>query len=37
MGQPAAKQGDKVVAIDIHLIQPPGPASPVPVPQNEGL
>lgn len=32
MGQPAAKQGDQVVATDIHLIQPPGPTSPVPVP-----
>lgn len=29
---PAAKQGDKVTAVDIHLIQPPGPTSPVPVP-----
>lgn len=32
MGPPAAKQGDKVVAVDIHIIQPPGPTSPVPVP-----
>lgn len=32
MGPPAAKQGDKVTAVDIHLIQPPGPSSPVPVP-----
>ena len=32
MGLPAAKQGDKVVAVDIHTIQPPGPTSPVPVP-----
>src|ERR671921_1543769 len=32
MGQPAARQGDRVVAVDIHLIQPPGPTSPVPVP-----
>ena len=29
MGQPAAKQGDKVTAVDTHLIQPPGPSSPV--------
>jgi len=29
---PAAKQGDQVVAVDIHLIQPPGPTSPVPTP-----
>jgi uncharacterized Zn-binding protein involved in type VI secretion len=32
MGQPAARQGDRVIAIDTHLIQPPGPTSPVPVP-----
>ncbi|SRR6266498_2395424 len=35
---PAAKQGDQVVAVDIHLIQPPGPTSPVPVPHpHNGL
>lgn len=32
MGQPAAKQGDKVTATDMHLIQPPGPCSPIMVP-----
>jgi uncharacterized Zn-binding protein involved in type VI secretion len=32
MGQPAAKQGDQVIAVDMHLIQPPGPTSPVLVP-----
>jgi uncharacterized Zn-binding protein involved in type VI secretion len=32
MGQPAARQGDRVVAIDTHLIQPPGTAPPVPTP-----
>jgi uncharacterized Zn-binding protein involved in type VI secretion len=32
MGQPAAKQGDQVTALDVHLIQPPGPTSPVLVP-----
>ena len=32
MGQPAAKQNDHVMATDTHLIQPPGPTSPVPVP-----
>ncbi|PYQ28907.1 MAG: hypothetical protein DMF56_14645 [Acidobacteria bacterium] len=32
MGQPAAKQGDQVTALDTHIIQPPGPTSPVPVP-----
>lgn len=29
MGMPAAKQGDKVLATDMHMIQPPGPSSPV--------
>jgi uncharacterized Zn-binding protein involved in type VI secretion len=32
VGQPAAKQGDQVTATDVHLIQPPGPSSPVPTP-----
>jgi uncharacterized Zn-binding protein involved in type VI secretion len=32
MGQPAAKQNDHIMSIDIHLIQPPGPVPPVPVP-----
>jgi uncharacterized Zn-binding protein involved in type VI secretion len=32
MGPPAARQGDRVVALDMHLIQPPGPTSPVLVP-----
>lgn len=32
MGLPAAKQGDQVTAVDMHLIQPPGPTSPVVVP-----
>jgi uncharacterized Zn-binding protein involved in type VI secretion len=32
MGQPAAKQGDKITAVDIHLIQPPGATPPVPTP-----
>lgn len=32
MGQPAAKQGDKIQALDTHLIQPPGTSPPVPVP-----
>jgi uncharacterized Zn-binding protein involved in type VI secretion len=30
-GQPAAKQGDQIVAIDNHLIQPPGAPPPPPV------
>ncbi|MBV9407677.1 MAG: PAAR domain-containing protein [Candidatus Eremiobacteraeota bacterium] len=32
MGQPAAKLGDQIMAVDTHIIQPPGPVSPVPVP-----
>jgi uncharacterized Zn-binding protein involved in type VI secretion len=32
MGQPAAKQNDRIVAIDTHLVQPPPPAPPVPTP-----
>jgi len=32
MGQPAAKQGDRITATDMHLIQPPGTAPPVLVP-----
>ena len=28
----AAKQGDKVVALDTHIVQPPPPATPVPGP-----
>ena len=35
MGQPAAKQGDKVVGVDIHIIMipaPPGPPVPAPLP-----
>jgi len=29
MGLPAAKQGDQVIATDMHMIQPPGTAPPV--------
>lgn len=29
---PAAKDGDRVIALDLHLIQPPGPTSPIIVP-----
>lgn len=32
MGLPAAKQGDRIVAKDFHMIQPPGPVSPVVTP-----
>ena len=30
MGMPAAKQGDRVTATDLHLIQPPGAPPPPP-------
>lgn len=30
--RPAARQGDRIVALDMHLIQPPGPVNPVIVP-----
>ena len=32
MGQPAAKQGDQIVAIDTHIILVPSPGGPVPTP-----
>jgi uncharacterized Zn-binding protein involved in type VI secretion len=32
MGQPAAKQGDKIVATDTHIILVPSPGGPVPTP-----
>jgi uncharacterized Zn-binding protein involved in type VI secretion len=33
MGQPAAKQGDKIVGVDIHIIMiPAAPAPPIPTP-----
>lgn len=32
MGQPAAKQGDQIVATDTHIVMVPGPGSPVPTP-----
>jgi uncharacterized Zn-binding protein involved in type VI secretion len=32
MGQPAAKQGDRVTATDSHLVQPPPPSTSPPVP-----
>jgi uncharacterized Zn-binding protein involved in type VI secretion len=32
MGQPAAKQGDKIVAVDTHIVILPSPAPPVPLP-----
>jgi uncharacterized Zn-binding protein involved in type VI secretion len=32
MGQPAAKQGDRIQAIDTHIILVPSPGGPVPTP-----
>ncbi len=32
MGQPAAKQGDSVFGVDIHIIMIPSPGGPVPTP-----
>ena len=32
MAQPAAKQGDQVIATDIHIILVPSPGGPVPTP-----
>jgi uncharacterized Zn-binding protein involved in type VI secretion len=32
MGKPAAKQGDKVLALDTHIIMIPSPGGPVPTP-----
>ncbi len=32
MGMPAAKQGDQIVATDIHIVMTPSAAGPVPTP-----
>ena len=32
MGQPAAKQGDQVISVDIHIVMVPSPGGPVPTP-----
>jgi len=32
MGQPAAKQGDQVMATDTHIVMIPSPGGPVPTP-----
>lgn len=32
MGQPAAKQGDRITAIDTHIVLVPAPGSPIPTP-----
>ncbi|MDA8219105.1 MAG: PAAR domain-containing protein [Dehalococcoidales bacterium] len=32
MGQPAAKQGDRITATDTHIVMVPSPGGPVPTP-----
>ena len=32
MGQPGAKQGDRVTAVDTHIVMIPSPGGPVPTP-----
>ena len=32
MGQPAAKQGDQIMATDTHIVMVPSPGGPVPTP-----
>lgn len=32
MGKPAAKQGDQVVTVDMHIVMVPSPGGPVPTP-----
>lgn len=32
MGEPAAKEGDSVVAVDTHVVMVPSPGGPVPTP-----
>ena len=32
MGQPAAKEGDQIVATDTHLVMVPSPGGPIPLP-----
>ena len=32
MGQPAAKQGDRILATDTHIVMIPSPGGPVPTP-----
>ena len=32
MGQPGAKQGDQIIAVDTHIIMIPSPGGPVPTP-----
>jgi len=32
MGMPAAKQGDRIIAVDTHIVMVPSPGGPVPTP-----
>lgn len=32
MGQPAAKEGDHIVAVDTHIVMIPSPGGPIPTP-----
>jgi uncharacterized Zn-binding protein involved in type VI secretion len=32
MGQPAAKQDDRILAVDIHIVMIPSPGGPIPTP-----
>jgi uncharacterized Zn-binding protein involved in type VI secretion len=32
MGQPAAKQGDQITAVDTHIVMVPSPSGPIPTP-----
>ena len=32
MGQPAAKKGDQIMAVDTHIVMVPAPSGPVPTP-----
>ena len=32
MGQPAAKKGDQITAVDTHIVMVPSPSGPVPTP-----
>ncbi len=34
MGQPAAKQGDQITAVDVHIVMVPSAGGPVPTPQS---
>ncbi|GAA5193524.1 PAAR domain-containing protein [Rugosimonospora acidiphila] len=36
MGQPAAKAGDRVVGVDVHIVLPPAQAPPVALPHPFG-